>query len=137
MTTSKIAQIRPHSAERGQDAVEFALIFPILFLIFVVIFDLGRVTYYRAVLHNAAREGARFGSIDPEDTDGIITAVERLAVGIEPEDLDIDITDDPEAKIIEVVVSYEMAFVTPIVRAVLGGQEFALLQSSSTLGYEQ
>jgi hypothetical protein len=137
MKSPEVMQSEPHSAERGQDAVEFAIIAPILFLIIIFILDLGRVTYFVAVLHNAAREGARYGSIAPEDIAGIEGAVQSLAIGIAPDDLVININDDPDAKIIEVVVSYEMPIITPLVGAFLDGAETVPLGSSSTLGYEQ
>jgi Flp pilus assembly protein TadG len=47
--------------------VEFALLIPVFILIVVVIFDFGRAIYYYSALHNAAREGARFGVIHPQD----------------------------------------------------------------------
>jgi Flp pilus assembly protein TadG len=137
MDTEQTRQNPPHVDERGQDAVEFALIIPILFLIVIVVLDFGRISYYNAVLHNAAREGARYGSIDPTDIAGIEAAVENLAIGIAPADLVITITDDPAAKVVEVAVSYDMPIVFPLVRAVLGGITTAHLSSQATLAYEQ
>ena len=122
--------------ERGQDAVEFAIIALFLFLIIVFIVDLGRVTYFAAVLHNAAREGARIGSIAPEDTEGIEAAVADHAIGIAADDLDITINDDPAAEIIQVAVSYELPILTPVVSAFLGGANTLLLDSQATLDYE-
>lgn len=123
--------------ERGQDAVEFALLIPLLLLIIVFILDLGRVTYFTAVLHNAARQGARYGSIEPADTAGIEAEVAALAVGIAAEDLVIDITDDSEAMTIEVIVSYDLPILTPLVATFLGGSDTLTIGSSATLGYEQ
>jgi hypothetical protein len=137
MNSGKLVQTRPHSAEHGQDAVEFAIIGPILLLIIIFIVDLGRVTYFAAVLHNAAREGARYASIEPTDIVGIETVVESMALGIAPDDLSIDITDDPDAKTVVVLVSYELPIFTPLVGAFLGGADTVLLGSQSTLGYEQ
>jgi Flp pilus assembly protein TadG len=49
---------------RGQSLVEFALVLPIfLFLLFAVI-DGGRYVYLNSSLSNAAREGARLGSVE-------------------------------------------------------------------------
>lgn len=123
-------------SERGQDAVEFAIIALFLFVIIVFIVDLGRVTYFAAVLHNAAREGARFGSIAPDDIAGIEAAVADHAIGIAAADLDITINDDPTAEIIQVAVSYELPILTPVVSAFLGGADTLLLDSQATLDYE-
>jgi hypothetical protein len=53
----------------GQTLVEFALILPIFIFLAVVIFDFGRAVYYYNAIHNAAREGARYGVIHPHTSD--------------------------------------------------------------------
>lgn len=57
------------SKERGQSLVELALILPVLMLVLVGIFDFGRAFYAYNALSNAAREGARYGTVHPENTD--------------------------------------------------------------------
>jgi Flp pilus assembly protein TadG len=66
----------------GQTLVEFALAIPVLLLLTVVIFDLGRAVFYSSVVHNAAREGARWGVINPDDDLGMIAAAKKYAVGL-------------------------------------------------------
>jgi len=44
---------------RGQALVEFALILPVLILILLAIFDVGRLVYAYNAVSNAAREGGR------------------------------------------------------------------------------
>jgi Flp pilus assembly protein TadG len=46
--------------ERGAVMVEFAMMLPLLVIIFVTIIDLGVLLHEHQVLQNAAREGARF-----------------------------------------------------------------------------
>ena len=46
--------------ERGAVIVEFAMMLPLLVIIFVTIIDLGVLLHEHQVLQNAAREGARF-----------------------------------------------------------------------------
>lgn len=53
---------------RGQSLVEFALIFPILILLLVAIFDLGRAVFAYNSITNAAREGARLAIVDQDVT---------------------------------------------------------------------
>jgi Flp pilus assembly protein TadG len=122
-------------AERGQDTVEFALILPVLFLIIMGIFDMGRAVYTASVLHNAAREGARYGSIFPADTAGIETAARQLSVGLVAADVDVDITvtNTSPARTIVVAVQYDMPLVTPLIGAFFGGQTVPLGSQASML----
>jgi hypothetical protein len=48
---------------RGQALAEFALVIPIFLVIFLAIFDLGRVVWANNALSNAAREAARFAIV--------------------------------------------------------------------------
>jgi Flp pilus assembly protein TadG len=49
--------------ERGQSLVEAAVLLPILLLLVAAVVDFGRAFDTYIVLTNAAREGARFGSL--------------------------------------------------------------------------
>lgn len=51
-------------SESGVAAVEFALILPVLMMIVYGIINYGILLYDQAVITNAAREGARWGSIN-------------------------------------------------------------------------
>jgi Flp pilus assembly protein TadG len=51
--------------DRGAAAVEFAIIFPLLFLILAGIIDFGRAFFTEIQLANAAREGARTAVLMP------------------------------------------------------------------------
>ena len=53
----------PRASERGTALVEFALVFPILALLFVMVIDLGLVLRDYQLLQDAAREGARFSAL--------------------------------------------------------------------------
>ncbi len=66
----------------GQTLVEFALILPVFIFLAVVIFDFGRAVYYYNAVHNAAREGARYGVIYPNDTAGMKAAASKYAIGL-------------------------------------------------------
>ena len=50
-------------SERGAVLVEFAMVLPLLALLFLTIIDLGLVIHENQVLQNAVREGARFSSL--------------------------------------------------------------------------
>ena len=49
--------------EKGTSIVEFAVIFPLLFLLIFGIVEFGVLMYDKAILTNASREGARFGAV--------------------------------------------------------------------------
>lgn len=70
--------------QSGQELVEFALTASLLILLTFGIVDLGRAVYYYSLLFNSAREGSRYAAVLPQNMDGIRTAAERLAVGIDP-----------------------------------------------------
>ena len=56
-------------SERGVAAVEFALVSPVLIILLFTIIEFSLVLYDKAVLTNASREGARYGSVhDPTGT---------------------------------------------------------------------
>jgi hypothetical protein len=47
----------------GQSLVEFALVFPVFLLLLFGLIDIGRFVYSLNALNQAAREGARYGSV--------------------------------------------------------------------------
>ena len=64
-------------AQQGAAAVEFALVLPILLLVFFGMVELSLALYDKAILTNASREGARAGIVlsSPKMTDAQIRAV--------------------------------------------------------------
>ena len=68
---------------RGQNLVEVALVLPIMVLVTLGIVDFGFIYFVRGSVDNAAREGARYGSISPTDTTGITNRVTRTVMGID------------------------------------------------------
>lgn len=129
---------RSHS--RGQTLVEYALMLPLLLLIILFLVDAGRAVYYYSAIYNAAREGARWGIIDPEDTAGIETAARAKAVGLEATSLTIGILpewNDVGTKIVKITVTatYSFAPVTPLVGNFFSGGVLTL-QSQSTMYVE-
>ena len=64
--------------ERGAAAVEFALVLPLLVLLFAGIAELGRIYYLQATLSGAAREGARVMAVQ-NDTTASTAAVQTAA----------------------------------------------------------
>jgi Flp pilus assembly protein TadG len=79
----------------GQAMVELALVLPLLILIIMGVFDLGRAIYGYNVISNSAREGARYGIVhahrngNPNDLDssGVESAARSTAVGVDSADI--------------------------------------------------
>lgn len=111
--------MRPRRKERGQELVEYALILPIMMLILMSILDLGRAVYYYSAIHNSAREGARYGIINPEDPVGIEAVVRNKAVVLNPTDLTVVIIL-PDEDTVQVTVTYQFTAITPIAGILLG-----------------
>ena len=123
------------AGERGQDAVEFAIILLVLFLVLVGIFDMGRAVYSYSVLFNAAREGARYGVIHPTDSAGIEAQVRNLAVGLDPSALTVT-SSMPDSKDVRVQLSYQFTIVTPLIQSFFGSNPLTLV-SESTMRIEK
>lgn len=51
----------------GQGLAEFAIVLPVLLIIIIGLFDVGRAFFTLIVVTNASREGARYLSIYPQD----------------------------------------------------------------------
>jgi len=138
------------SALKGQSLVEMALLLPVLLLLAVVTFDLGRAVYYYSAVYNAAKEGARFGIISPENTTGIIDAAKRLTVGLDQPNVNVGVCECggtnacllenacPEGykDIIRVKVSYNFQLITPLAN-VITGRDHLTLSSVSYMAIER
>lgn len=61
-------------AERGTILVETALAMPLLLLLFIGIFEFGKVLMVKQVITNAAREGARAAAIKLDNTEALSSA---------------------------------------------------------------
>lgn len=115
----------------GQTLVEFALMLPILMLIVLFLLDAGRGIYYYSVIYNAAREGARYGVIRPDDAIGIENEARQLAIGLDPASLTIASTHDNGT--IKVLVTYNFELVTPLVDNFFGGGPLTLTNQSTMI----
>lgn len=66
---------------RGQSLVEFALVFPIVILIFMGVFDLGRLIFAANQVSDAAREGVRTAIVNQNPAD-IRTRAAGQSIGL-------------------------------------------------------
>jgi hypothetical protein len=141
--------------DRAQALVETALVLPLLLLLIVGLFDVGRAVWLSNTLATAVREGTRYGvvhgalsgsptgpgaaSYTPPDTDTTITAqVRNYASGV-PNNLTVLSTwpDGNANRGSRIVVTATFPFIPILSQVFLGGGLSITLQSSSTLVIEQ
>jgi len=139
----------------GQALVETALVLPLLLLLIVGLFDIGRAIWLSNTLATAVREGSRYGvvhgalsgsptgpgaaSYTPPDTDTAIAAqVRTYATGV-PNNLTVQSTwpDGNANRGSRIVVSASFPFTPILAQVFLGGGLGITLRSSSTLVIEQ
>src|SRR5262245_53512231 len=78
----------------GQAIVEFSIVSIAFFLMVFGTIDFGRAIYMYSQLHNAVREGARYGKMNPTDSTGIKGRVTDYASSfdIASDDITVDCT---------------------------------------------
>jgi Flp pilus assembly protein TadG len=80
---------------RAQSLVEFALILPILLLLIMGTFDLGRLFYIKITLVSAAREGAYYLSYHTDDPANCVGGVcyqgTRQAISVEANNMGVQV----------------------------------------------
>ena len=129
--------------ERGQELVEFALTLLPLFILVIGILDLGRAAYAYTVMHNATREGCRYGVINPDNTDTIKNVVVNRALGLnlDPADVTVELLDlysnVPGDDTVQVSVTYDFPIVTPFIGAFFGGSNQVTLATQAAMRLEK
>jgi hypothetical protein len=120
-----------HKRELGQGMVEFALVLPALLLTLMGIADFGRLFAIYSNMFNAAREGTRYGVVNPLDVEGITWAARSKIDLADPDLADIYVHFDSgpgtPAKShdavtvgdrVVVTVDYDVEMMTPFIRAI-------------------
>jgi Flp pilus assembly protein TadG len=82
---SGMCRLRSQRRSRGAAAAEFALLLPLLCMLFLGTIDFCRVFYYSLTVHNCARNGAMYGGADAAHAvngSGIVTAAKLDAVSL-------------------------------------------------------
>jgi hypothetical protein len=136
-------------SDEGAELVELAIVLPILLLVLAAIMDFGFLFQRYEVVTNAAREGARLGSLPGYSVADVRARVQNYlaAGGLDPvDDDDIVVTTGVEAvgagniNVITVDVSYEhgFSFIGPFV-SMFGGTPMgaSTLRAVSTMRLEQ
>jgi Flp pilus assembly protein TadG len=124
--------LRKLHGTKGQGLVEFALIFPVLVIVLIAVFDLGRLVFAYNGITNAAREATRTGIVDQTiatiQTDAIDQAV---SLGLTASAVDVkfckpDATACSTTKpttldsIVQVQITYSWRAITPVIGNIVG-----------------
>lgn len=116
---------RLRADQRGASAIEFALIAPLLFMLVFAIIDFGFGIHAWDATHNAAREGARFGAVNP-DTSQIEARVRRASDFLDQSLISVNVQCASEGSstfgscgwvegdVVRVTVSYRYNYMTPL-----------------------
>jgi hypothetical protein len=124
-----------NNKQSGQSLLEFAITLPLLLLLIMGVFDLGRGIYYYSAVHNAAREGARYGAVNHCDLTGIKDQAEQMAglgdglVVKEPQQVFVPGTDQLDYVLVSVEYNFET--VTPLLGTFLGNDGSIVLSSEA------
>ena len=145
---------RDNRGDRGQALVEMALMLPVLVLLLVGVFDLGRAVWLSNSLATAVREGTRYGVVHgalsaspagpgsatytaPDVDTAITSSVQRYAIGVPGLVVHATWPDGDANRGSRVVVSASFPFTPILAQAFLGGALRVTIESSSTLVIEQ
>jgi Flp pilus assembly protein TadG len=124
--------MRSSRSESGQSLVEFALIFPVLILLLVALFDVGRLVFAYNDITNSAREGARVGVVDQtvaniqSDVIAQSTSLSLTSGQVDVKYCKSDGTSCSATKpttldaLVQVEVTYSWRAITPIVGTIIG-----------------
>jgi len=130
--------MRGGAEHRGQGLVEVALVLPIVVLVLMGIFDLGRAVYAYNTISNAAREAMRTAIVNQDAATVTDRAVAHaVALGTSGADVDVAyLTPDLAGPctsvaigcVAEVTVHYQFVAITPLLGNIIGPLD---LQSTS------
>jgi Flp pilus assembly protein TadG len=131
--SKKGAPARLLRSERGQSLVELAMSLTVILLLLAGAVDFSIAYFSFSAMQDAAQEGALYGSINPEDEDGIISRVRSASTN--PVDLadealvDVVVTlpgDACEGNEVRVNVIYDYPVSMPFIGAIIGSQQITL-----------
>jgi hypothetical protein len=120
--------------ERGTAIVEMALALPVFLLLTVGVFDLGRAVYVRNALSNAARDAARFASVDPANEDCVksVAGFHDSLVGLTLADVSYTPPASPTMnQPVTVTVQTTYQPITPLVRLLIGTDNLTLTANTT------
>ena len=128
--------VKIRRGEHGQSLVELALSLTVILLLLSGAVDFSIAYFSFSAMQDAAQEGALYGSVNPDDTTGIITRVRSASSN--PVDLadttlvDVIVTVDVDAcegDEVKVSVIYDYPISMPFIGAIIRSQKITLTAS--------
>lgn len=135
---------RLYHGRRGSTVLELALAIPIVMVLFMGIFEFGRLFYARVTMQHAIAEAARFavtgGTLDDDQgnpltrAQSIVAVIKRQAIAL---DIDVDnLSIDPPdgggpSQVVTVSGNFSYDFVTPGINKVFPNGEYTFTVSTS------
>ena len=104
--------------------MEYALVLPLLMLLLLGIMEFAIIIFSYDTIANAAREGTRYGIIDPADTAGIEAVARNRALGLNQATLQVTATQVDNT--IRVEVTYDVNLITGLIIQAVGGPTLQL-----------
>lgn len=119
--------------ERGQSLVELAMSLTVILLLLAGAVDFSIAYFSFAAMHDAAQEGALYGSINPDDESGIKNRVRNAStnpIDLANEDLvNVVVTlpgDACEGNEVTINVIYDYPISMPFIGSIVGSQKITL-----------
>lgn len=116
--------------DRGQEAVEFALLFPVMMLLIMGLIEFGALFGSYIMVTSGAREGVRLAAVRATDTD-ITNRVRAATGGLDQARLTVDIVNSIDdggvpGQTVSVSVTYNAPLWTPLLAGAFGGGSIPL-----------
>lgn len=109
---------RAGECERGQAAVEVALLLPVVVLLALVLVQVGLVLRDQVLVVHVAREAARAAAVDPRPA--VAEAAAREGARLDPDRLEVETTVDEMAGHVRVEVRYPVPTDLPLLGPLVG-----------------
>ena len=120
---------------QGQSLIEFALLIPLVILLFTMLIDIGRTVFLYSTLSNAAREGTRYAIVHPAVTEAdradIENRTKEYVAGLRPEDVVVVVTLPGTDGYVNVETRYCYQPITPGLTAIIGSGNCIDLEARS------
>lgn len=112
----KLIRRRRKNGEKGQALAEFALLIPIFLILLFAIVDFGMGFYSWITVTNAAREGARLGSVQATEVEIVDRVYQTSDLPDEATQMTVTVTNaqgQPGESVV-VEVDYDYDLITPL-----------------------
>ena len=129
-----------HKRDRGQDLVEYALLFPLIMLLILGLIEFGVILYSYATITNAAREGVRHAVVDEDnpawkvDAEAYVRERAMAVVQCQPLDVAFPPVATPGYASIDVTCHYRPLF--GLIVDAVGGHSELRLHTVATMRFE-